>query len=244
MKLQQNRFLLHLNCWQISLEKWPPVSVDHKRELGSHEKSWRLTYWGQLMHIYVSRITNIGSDNGLSPGRRQAIIWTNVGILLIRTLRTNFSEILSAIHTFSFKKMHLKMSSAKWRPFCLCLIVLKDQCVVTMEAVMWALLALSHISSPGNSAVNVTWIYLLHVMLAQPCLCWRASMSSDWWQLSNQGDIQHGKQNTVWCHYNMVHFVWILHKRYPVAHWRRWDMEGEVFYKFRHLTYILPQALQ
>ena len=23
---------------------------------------------------------NIGSDNGLSPGRRQAIIWTNVGL--------------------------------------------------------------------------------------------------------------------------------------------------------------------
>ena len=56
---------------------------------------------------------SIGSDNGLSPGRRQAIIWTNAGILLIQTLRTNFSEILSEIHTFLFKKMHLKMSSAK-----------------------------------------------------------------------------------------------------------------------------------
>ena len=65
-----------------------------------------LTHWGRVTHICVSRITNIGSDNGLSPGRRQAIIWTNVGILLIRTLGTNFSEILSAIHTFSFKKMH------------------------------------------------------------------------------------------------------------------------------------------
>ena len=47
----------------------------------------------------------------LSPGRRQAIIWTNAGILLIRTLGTNFSEILSEIHVFSFKKMHLQMSS-------------------------------------------------------------------------------------------------------------------------------------
>ena len=83
-----------------------------------------LTHWGRVTHICVSRITNIGSDNGLSPGRRQAIIWTNVGILLIRTLGTNFSEILSEIHTFSFKKMHLKMSSAKWRPFCLGLNVL------------------------------------------------------------------------------------------------------------------------
>ena len=47
----------------------------------------------------------------LSPGRRQAIIWTNAGILLIRTLGTNFSAILSEIRAFSFKKMHLKMSA-------------------------------------------------------------------------------------------------------------------------------------
>ena len=77
------------------------------------------------MHIYVGKLTNIGSDNGLSPGRRQAIIWTNTGILLIGTLETNFSDFLIVIHTFSFNKMHLKMSSAKWRPFCLGLNVLK-----------------------------------------------------------------------------------------------------------------------
>ena len=41
----------------------------------------------------VSKQTIIDSDNGLSPGRRQAIIWTNAGILLIETLGTNFSEI-------------------------------------------------------------------------------------------------------------------------------------------------------
>ena len=45
------------------------------------------------MHIYVGNLTIIGSDNGLSPGRRQAIIWTNAGILLIEPLGTNFSEI-------------------------------------------------------------------------------------------------------------------------------------------------------
>ena len=61
----------------------------------------------------------IVSDNGLSPFRRQAIIWNNAEMLLIGTLGTNFSEILSEIHTFSFKKMHLKMSSAKWRQLCL-----------------------------------------------------------------------------------------------------------------------------
>ena len=58
----------------------------------------------------------IGSDNGLSPVRRQAIIWTNAGILLIGPLGTNVSEILIGIQTFSVKKWHLK-TSAKWRLF-------------------------------------------------------------------------------------------------------------------------------
>ena len=71
------------------------------------------------MHICVSDLTSIGSDNGLSPGRRQAIIRINAGILLIRPLGTNFSEFLVEIITFSFKNMRLKVSSAKRRPFCL-----------------------------------------------------------------------------------------------------------------------------
>ena len=78
-----------------------------------------LTHWGRVTHICVGKLIILGSDNGLSPGRRQAIIWTNAGILLIGPLGTNFSEILIRIQTFSFKKMHLKMSSAKWRLFCL-----------------------------------------------------------------------------------------------------------------------------
>ena len=76
-----------------------------------------LTHWGRVTHICVSYLTIIGSDNGLTPGRHQAIIWTNAGILLIDPLATNFSENLIGIHTFSFNKIHLKMSSGKWRPF-------------------------------------------------------------------------------------------------------------------------------
>ena len=83
-----------------------------------------LTHWGRVTHICISNLTIIGPDNGLSPGRRQAIIWTNAGILLIEPLWTNFSEISIEINTFSFKEMHLKMSSGKWRPFCLGLNVL------------------------------------------------------------------------------------------------------------------------
>ena len=85
-----------------------------------------LTHWGRVTYIWVSKQTTIGSDNGLSPGRRQAIIWTTAGVLLIGPSGTNFSEILIKIHLFSFKKMHLKMSSGKQRPCCLGLNVLTD----------------------------------------------------------------------------------------------------------------------
>ena len=78
-----------------------------------------------MTHICVDNLNTIGSDNGLSPGRRQAIICTNAGILLIGPLLTNFSEILFEIPTLSFKKMRLKVSSAKRRPFCIGLNVLK-----------------------------------------------------------------------------------------------------------------------
>ena len=84
-----------------------------------------LTHWGRVTHVCVGNLTTIGSDNGLSPGRRQAIIWTNAEILLIGPLGTNFSDFLIEILTFSFKKMCLKVSSAKWRPFCLGLNVLR-----------------------------------------------------------------------------------------------------------------------
>ena len=98
-----------------------------------HSQSWKshlnsemhvLTHWSRVMHICVGNLTSIASDNGLSPGRRQAIIATNDGILLIRTSGTNVSENLSEIHTFSFKEIDSKMSSGKCRPFCLGLNVL------------------------------------------------------------------------------------------------------------------------
>ena len=77
-----------------------------------------------MTHICVSQLTITASDNGLSSGRRLAIIWTNAGILLIGSLRTNCSAILIMIYTFLLKKMHLKMSSRKWLPFCLGLNVI------------------------------------------------------------------------------------------------------------------------
>ena len=86
-----------------------------------------------MTHICVIKLTIIVPDNGLSPDRRQAIIWINAGIMLIRTPGTNFSEIVSKIHIFSFEKMHLKISSAKLRPFCLGLNVLKRSPVYNIK---------------------------------------------------------------------------------------------------------------
>ena len=137
------------DCHRLSRHRWPVVSTRKGRKWIALLKAsnaenvsiwWRhhvdihnhledsvmflLTHWGRVTHICVSKRTIIGSDNGLSPSRRQAIIWTNAGILLIGPSGTNFSEILIEIITFSFKKMRLKVSSAKWRPCCLGLNVL------------------------------------------------------------------------------------------------------------------------
>ena len=113
------------------------------------------THWGRVMHICVSKLTIIGSDNGLSPDRRQAIIWTNAGILLIGPLGTYVSETLIEIHTFSFKKMHLKMSPGKWRPFCLGLnaFISVDKCdlmkydIIVIHKRHKVLLLLKHLSN-------------------------------------------------------------------------------------------------
>ena len=100
------------------------VIVDIKHCTVATSQADQLTHWGRVTHICVSKLTIMASDNGLSPDRRQAIIWTNAGLLLIGPLGTNFSEILIKILAFSFKKMRLKVSSAKRRPFCLGLNVL------------------------------------------------------------------------------------------------------------------------
>ena len=144
-QLQNSNFC---NCpWFCSAHFWPIVNWTSVKFEPNHQLRhlirymWKcpwcrlsstcfiaLTHWGRVTHICVGNLTIIGPNNGLSPGWRQAIIWTNAGILLIGPWGTNFSEILIGIQAFSFKKMHLKMSSAKWRPFCLGLNVLIITC--------------------------------------------------------------------------------------------------------------------
>ena len=127
------------------------------------QQTTRLTHWGWVTHICVSKLTIIGSDNGFAPGRRQAIIWTNAGILLNGSLRTNSTEILIKIHTFSFKKMHLNMSSAKCQQFCLSLKVLKLAIIWQTRALIAAPVGMRKFScwgynklglSPGDNCLN------------------------------------------------------------------------------------------
>ena len=76
-------------------------------------------------NISLGYTLNIFNVRLITPDRRQAIIWTNTGLFLIEPLETNVSEILIEIYTFSFKKMHLKISFVKWQSFCLGLNVLR-----------------------------------------------------------------------------------------------------------------------
>ena len=75
---------------------------------------------GRVTHKCVSKQSIIGSDNGMSPGRRQSIIWNNDAILSIRPIGTNFDEIVIESHTLSFKKSiwkcRLEMASILSRP--------------------------------------------------------------------------------------------------------------------------------
>ena len=107
-----------------------------------------LTHWARVMHICVNKLTIIGSDYGLAPGRRKAIIWSNAGILLIGPLGTNFREILNIF----IKKMHLKMSSGQWRPSCLGLNVLDHkECTSGKKLIQKHILCLNGIAGVSES---------------------------------------------------------------------------------------------
>ena len=85
--------------WVI-MGRWGVFS-ERRRSSYSSWFRWWLVAWSAPSH-YLNQCWNIVNSN----------------------LRTNFSEISSEIHAFPFTKMHLKMSSGKWRPFCLGLNVL------------------------------------------------------------------------------------------------------------------------
>ena len=125
----------------------------------------------------------IGSDNGLSLGRRQAIIWTSAVLLSTGTLEINSSQILFDIQFFSFKKIHLKMSSGKCRQFCVGLNVLTSTICVTFVSLRLKLYSsiwdISEHSSIGfNSYIckrvfffSFWWHHLYHYISVPTYLC-------------------------------------------------------------------------
>ena len=99
-------------------------------------------------------------------------IWTNVGTLLIGPLGTNFSEIIIWIQTFSFKKMPLKMSSAKWRPFCLGLneLTVDPFCNFAITELLYATLCyLDHDVLSVRRYHNPT-IYIYYILTNSQCV--------------------------------------------------------------------------
>ena len=105
-----------------------------------------------MTHICVGNLTIIGSNNGLSPERRQAIIWPNAGILLIGPLWTNLkseinemkneNETLIKIYTSSLTKIHLKMSFGKRGHFVLASMCKDINCSLPMWMGYWVSLGL------------------------------------------------------------------------------------------------------
>ena len=171
-----------------------------------------------MTHICVSKRTIIGSDNGLSPSRRQAIIWNNAGLLLIEPLGTNVSEISIRIQTFSFKKLHLNMSSAKWRPFCLGLNelttkkaqVIRGNILVTgcwhdinllqtqIHFLLWIWISRWTISQvPSGWPKNWTICLLLYKICLSICcdICWWSNRNCDvialFYTLRTRGEGEH-----------------------------------------------------
>ena len=142
-----------------------------------------LAYWGRVLHI-CNRLTIIVWDNGLPFGRRQGIIWTNAGILLIQTSGTNFSEILSDIRTFLFKKMHLKMSSGKWRPFWLGLNVLIYTAVSSTDISFGTCISMKNACQNAWSTHHDTWLPLVEVIAWWlQAITWTNVFLANMWQI-------------------------------------------------------------
>ena len=157
-----------LSLKQLKHSQFSPKSLQYI----SHNEPTR--YWvsfvslSPMTHSCVNKLTTIGSDDGLSRGRRQAIIWTNAGILSIGPLGTNLREI----YEFTFTKRHLEIS-VKWRPFCLGLNVSKYDCysaaVTTVLSILCATIAvpnrphaaLNHSNVP-IAQLDKTWHYIQH----------------------------------------------------------------------------------
>ena len=92
-----------------------------------------LTHWGRVTHICVSKLTIIGSDNGLSPGRHHHYLnqcWNIVNSNLTNKLQWNLKRNSCIfIHENGFENVVCEMASILSRPPCVT--------NATIRAYMW-----------------------------------------------------------------------------------------------------------
>ena len=230
--VQRNRLFVissPLSRPYFTLTKYDPGKFiydnHHNYERGTG--SWvSRVHWGRVTHICVGKLTILGSDNGLSPGRRQAIIWINAGILLIGPLGTNFSEILIGIQIFSFKEMRLKMSSAKWRPFCLGLteVSLREANTVGIHLSI----TLTDGSPSGNPwliLVIFGFSSLFLLVLDSMEILWNTLRLISWWYCNAE---------EFWCRSSMKTFM-----KMPKDFINRLKQPGWVYYIYISHIYII-----
>ena len=134
--------LTHWSYVFLALTHWyGPLCLPHSMAVVPTHAGRPYNSSPHLRHIWSVNWASIGSGYGLSPVRRQAITWTSAGLFWTEPLGANFSEIWIEILTFSFKNMHLKMSSAKNGSH----LVQGDE--LTMSTVLWGWL-----ECPGHCA--------------------------------------------------------------------------------------------
>ena len=100
------------------IHRWP-VNSPHKRPVT------RKMFPFDDVIIAVACVSLLAASRGLACRGTALCLWEQgllrgdtAGLLSVGPLGSNFSEILIKIGNFSFTKIHLKMSSATWWPFC------------------------------------------------------------------------------------------------------------------------------
>ena len=136
-------------------------SQDVKSYLRETFTTYKLTEAEWSIHAYVNQ-TFSGSDNGLSPGRRQAIIWTNAASLSFNALRprrngrhfqTTFSNAFSWMEILEFSlKFH-------WNLF---LVVQNNNIPSLVQIMAWR--------RPSNKPLSETTMgsLMTHICVTRP----------------------------------------------------------------------------
>ena len=134
-----------------------------------------LTHWGRVTHMRVSKLTIIGSDNGLSDPKLEYCWfepWEQTSV-----------KSLSKFMYFHSRKCICKMLSGKWRPSCFGLNVLN-----ALSDMPWILKLRWHMKSihcfynvPTTSKIQtphgkvqtfcIVWIFFFFFTDTQTCIC-------------------------------------------------------------------------